>query len=91
MIEVQPIEELRRKKVRQMEITLDREIDPSLFKVPEVAEVEQDGKRLRLPIKGDINPVIRELAKLQLEDLVFEQAHLEDIFIEYYRGEEKGP
>lgn len=91
LVEVQPIEELHRRKVRQMEITFVQEVDPNVFKLPGITVIEQDGKRLRLTIKGDINPVISELAKLPLEDLVFEQAHLEDIFIEYYRGEEKEP
>ena len=50
-----------------------------------VVSSEKDGRKLSLLIKGDINPIIREVAKLDLDDIAFEQSHLEDFFLDFYR------
>ena len=52
---------------------------------PGVVSVEQNGRRLRIGVRGDVIPLLRELDRMGMEDLVYEQAHLESIFLEYYR------
>jgi hypothetical protein len=37
-------------------------------------------------VRGDINPVIRTLARYDVEDLTFSEPNLEDVFLHYYQG-----
>ena len=87
LVAVEQVRELQRLKVRPMEVEF-RGPAPDGFRVPGVEVLARDGPRWRLAIRGDVNPVLRALSRYELEDLVFEQAHLEDVFLEYYRGEE---
>jgi len=54
------------------------------------AEIISSSKEhLVLKFKGDINPFIHMLAGLELTDIEIAHAPLEEIFLEYYRGNEK--
>jgi len=89
LVAVEEVQELRKRRLRQMEVVLAEEIDQDGLNLPGVVSYERDGRRIRLMIRGDINPLLRELAKLDLEDLVFEQPNLEDIFLAYYRPDQE--
>jgi ABC-2 type transport system ATP-binding protein len=85
LVAVEEVEELRRRSIRYMEVEMKAEgavIAPSL---PGVVSVEQKGRRLRIGVRGNVIHLLRELDRLGMEDLVYEQAHLEDIFLSYYR------
>ena len=85
LVAVEEVAELRRRSIRYMEAEMKAEgavIAPSF---PGVVSVEQDGRRLRIGVRGDVIPLLRELDRMGMEDLVYEQAHLENIFLEYYR------
>ena len=87
LVAVEEVQELRKRKLRQLEVVLARDIIDGMPDLPGVVSSEKEGRRLRFLVSGDINPLVRELAKLDLEDLVFEQPHLDDIFLDYYRAE----
>ncbi len=40
---------------------------------------------MKFVFKGDINLLIKELSKLDLDDMILEPPRLEDIFLDYYR------
>ncbi|MBI4299355.1 MAG: ABC transporter ATP-binding protein [Chloroflexi bacterium] len=88
LVTVSNVEELRQEKVRTMKVVLTQEAPDGVFSVPGVMLIERNGRDIRLTVKGDINPLLRELAKLEIEDMIFEQTHLEDIFMGFYRQEE---
>ena len=90
LVTVKEVEELRRLKVRRMDVVLAREVPTGDFQLPGVVSVERNGRNLHFLVQGDINPLLRELAKLDLENLVFEEAHLEDIFLEFYARKGEG-
>ena len=87
LVAVEEVQELRKRKLRQLEVVLARDSIEDVPDLPGVVSSEREGRRLRFLVKGDINQVVRELAKLELEDLVFEQPHLDDIFLDYYRAD----
>ncbi|PZC47989.1 MAG: ABC-2 type transport system ATP-binding protein [Chloroflexi bacterium] len=86
LVAVEQVRELRRRKVRTMEVEFKGQLPPDL-QVEGVEILARGDRWWRLAIKGDINPVLRVLASHDLEDLVFESPHLEDIFLDYYRDE----
>ncbi len=77
------VDALREGKARTMEIEF-RAPPPDGFAVPGAEIAARDGTRLRLAVSGDVNAVIRELAKLDLADLVYERLSLEDLFMGFY-------
>lgn len=86
LVAVEQVRELRRRKVRTMEVEFKGQ-PPAGLQVEGVEILARGDRWLRLAIRGDINPVLRVLAGHDLEDLVFESPHLEDIFLDYYRDE----
>ena len=87
LVAVEEVRELRKRKLRQMELVLATETSDNFQNWPGVVSVERDGRRVRLLVRGEVTPLLREVAKLDLEDMAFEQPDLEDIFLSYYRTE----
>ncbi len=90
LVAVEEVQELRRHKVRKMDV-LFRGQPPDGLQVDGVEVLSRGDHSWSLAILGDINPVLRALAAYDLEDMVFEQAHLEDIFMDYYREGRSAP
>ncbi len=80
------MEELRRGRSRTMWVEF-RGPPPDALRVPGVEVAAREGSWLRLTVSDDINPLLRELASHDLEDMVFERPSLEELFMDYYRGE----
>ena len=85
LVAVEEVGTLRQLRVRSMEVTF-KNSPPEDLRVPGVEVISRNGRRLKLSIRDDINPIIRALAAYDVDDLVFEQPSLEDVFFDYYRG-----
>ncbi len=88
LVTVETVSALRARKTRQMDVVLAEDPPADALRLPGVLSLERQGRHLRFLVQGDINPVLRELAKLEVEDIVFEHASLEDVFLDYYRTNE---
>jgi len=86
LVAVEAVVDLRRRSIRYMEVEMQTDGASITTSLPSVVSVEQIGKHFRIGVRGSIMPLLRELDRLGMEDLVYEQAHLEDIFLDYYRG-----
>ena len=86
LVTVEAVQALRARKLRQMEVVLVRDPPADVLRLPGVLGLETEGRRLKFLVQGDVNPVLRELAKLEVEDMVLERASLEDVFMDYYRA-----
>jgi len=89
LVAVEEVESLQRRKVRFMEVAF-KGTPPDDISVPGVKTISRNGLRWKLSVRDDINPVIRALARYDLEDIVFDQPSLEDIFLEYYSAGKGG-
>ena len=81
------VDELHRRQVRRMEVTLSRDASPDDFAFEGVTVIACEGRRAELEVSGRVGALIGHLAKLPLEDLVFPEASLEDTFTRFYTGE----
>ncbi len=84
LVALDTVQQLRQKKVRRLEIEF-RNVPIDGLDLPGATLLAKDGKRWALAVQGDVNVVIRALAQHDLVDVVFEQASLEDIFLDFYR------
>jgi ABC-2 type transport system ATP-binding protein len=85
---VESVAELSRKKLRKAEFTLASEPDPTLLDFQSASLVRINGLRFHAEIKGDMDLFIKELSRLHLADLQIAHASLEEVFLEFYKGED---
>ena len=90
LVAIEEVQQLRERKLRQLEVVLASDVPDEALALPGVVSREREGRRVRFVVRGDVNALVRSLTKLDLEDLVFDRPHLEDVFLEYYRSEEGG-
>ena len=93
LVAVEEIAELKRKRLRQMELTFSRPVPPSAFDLPGVRGLVQKDKSLCFFLDeapGSLDGVVKRAAQFELLNMHYEQATLEDIFLAYYRRQETG-
>ena len=86
VVALEAIDALRAKVVRKMTVRFAGAAPAGLGEVPGVERCEARGPEATIWVRGDVNPVLRALAAHALEDVVFPEAELEDIFMAYYRA-----
>ncbi|MCH7655546.1 MAG: ABC transporter ATP-binding protein [Chloroflexi bacterium] len=79
------VEDLREGRARTMVVELRTPPDGD-FVVPGAQVLSRDGTTLRLAVKGDVNDVVRALARYDLTDLVYERLSLDELFLDFYGG-----
>jgi len=88
LVTVESVAELSRKKLRHADITLAAEPQTGLLDFKSATLHRIDGLRFKADIKGDMDTFIKELSRLHLADLQISHASLEEVFMEFYEGDE---
>ncbi len=86
LVAVESVGDLRSRMLRRLEVSFRGDAPPGLKTVAGVDRWEIEGRNARLWVRGDVNPVLRLLAREEVERFVFPEAELEDIFLTYYAG-----
>jgi len=84
MVTVEEVDNLKRKRVRHIELYLNREIPIEQIRLDNTEILEVSGKRITLKFSGKTPDLLKQLCDLPLDDIVFPEASLEDTFMEYY-------
>ncbi len=87
LIVEETVASLRARMLRRMEVVFSAPVDLEALRVTGVVDVQADGSRVTLLIRGSPVPALKALLRHPVEDLVFERARLEEIFLEHYRPE----
>jgi len=88
LVGTERIEDLRNKRLRNVEIIFSGEMPDNLGELPGVTGMERAGNRVQLKLKGEIDPLIKMVARYEVADFSVSHASLEDVFLEFYgRGE----
>ncbi len=85
LVAVERIEELGQMKIRRARFTLAAGA-PAPEQLAGFPVYRVDGGGYHAEIRGPIDPFVKELAGLPLEELEISHASLEEIFLEYYRN-----
>lgn len=59
-------------------------IDPTIFNLPGVTNLQSEDSIVHFFFKGDINTVLQKITPLQVSDVIIEEPTLEEIFMHYY-------
>lgn len=87
LIAEESISALKEKMVRRMEVTFVQPLPKEAFCRVNMKILEQDAHRLVLDVSGDINPLLRQIAGYEVENLVFPEPSLEQTFMTFYEKE----
>ena len=94
LVDVETVHDLRSKAIRRIELTFDGPVDPRVFEaVDGVRDVRQEGDhRVELSFDGQMQELLATATeRYRLIDISSEEAALEEIFLAYYRDEERAP
>ncbi len=89
VVAVEAVEDIRARMLRRLEVRFRGTPPEGLAAVPGVTRVETEGASARLWVQGDVNPILRRIAQVDVDRFVFPEAELEDIFLTYYRKEDR--
>lgn len=85
LVALETLESLKKKKVRRLKFVLKEPVED--LKLPGVELQRQKGLSYEYLVQGDLKPLLQELSSLPLEDLIFPEPDLEEVFMAYYRKE----
>jgi len=85
IVTVETIENLKKKRPRRLILTLPVQNSSKPPILPGTQLIEQAGNKFTYLIDGDIRSVLQELAQISIEDILFPEPDLEDIFLTYYQ------
>lgn len=87
MVTTERIEDLRSMRLRNVEVIFADGVPAGLEAMHGVTDLEsQAGNRVQLKFKGDIDELIKKVARHRIADITVSHASLEDIFMEFYGG-----
>ncbi len=87
LVAVEEVESLKRRKRRKMELVLKEEPSDAMLRLPGTQLVRRDGRRLEYLVSGDVAALLKEVAKLPVQDIVSPEPTLEDAFMDFYQPE----
>ena len=86
LVALETLESLKKKKVRRLKFILKEPADE--LKLPGVNLVKQKDLYYEYLVEGDMKPLLQKLSSLPIDDLIFPEPDLEEVFMAYYRKEE---
>ena len=87
LVAVEEVEALKQKKVRRMELHLKDEVPDEALRLPGAELVQRENRVVEFIIRGDIETLLKGVAALPVEDIVFPEATLEEAFLDFYQPE----
>ncbi|MDT8318447.1 MAG: ABC transporter ATP-binding protein [bacterium] len=82
LVALETLEVLKKSVYRRLELTLRKEVEN--LNIPHGRLIKKEGLKYSFLIKGDMDLLLKELARLPVEDLLLPEADLEEIFMAYY-------
>ena len=88
LLALESVQALRQRVVRRVQVRVRGVAPAGLGGVAGVVRAEIRGPDAVLWVQGDVNPVLRAVAALDVERFVFAEPQLEDVFLSFFAGGE---
>lgn len=85
IVSEESIKSLKEKRTHTVSVTFSEKVTKDQIKSPCVKQVEEIDSSLLITCKGEIDPLIKELAKHRVKEIEISRATLEEIFLEFYQ------
>jgi ABC-2 type transport system ATP-binding protein len=89
LVAVERVEDMRHALARKMVVRFAEAPPTAELAVPGVSIVRVDGPLVELTVSGELDPLLRVLARHTVKHLVFPEPDLEEAFVRYYRRAEE--
>lgn len=86
LVSIESVAELKRKKIRHVDLYLTEEIPAERINLSDCEIIEIKGRQVRLKFSGQTPKLLEEIRGLPLEDIALPEASIEDTFMEFYGG-----
>ncbi|MBT8358853.1 MAG: ABC transporter ATP-binding protein [Deltaproteobacteria bacterium] len=86
LVALETLEGLKKKKLKRLQFTLSRPVTG--LDLPGANLVAQKELSYEYLIEGDLQTLLQRLSTLPIEDVIFPEPDLEEVFMAYYRKEE---
>ena len=86
LLALESIEGLRARMLRRASVRFRGPAPVGLARLPGVERAEVSGCEATVWVRGDVNPLLGEVARAGVEQFVFPEPQLEDIFLAYYQS-----
>jgi ABC-2 type transport system ATP-binding protein len=90
LVSVSSVGELQASHWRSVNLVLATPVPAATFDLPDVRVVNAEARDVHLMVRGDVNPLLRRLATLDVRDVSIVTLEIEDVFLGYYTGGEEG-
>ncbi len=84
LIEVAPVQALLGEHWRSVNLVLGEAPEPSALALPNVRVLSATGRDVHLMVRGDVNPLLRRIATLDVRDVAISTPDIEDVFLRFY-------
>jgi len=71
---------------RSVNLVLSHAPAPGAFDLPNVEVASMTARDIHLMVRGDVNPLLRRIAELDVHDVSITTPEIEDIFLRFYDG-----
>lgn len=85
LVGIETINELGKKRLRRVTVRFRDKVSPKEFQFSGVENIEELSDGLILTVRGDVDAVIKKIAKHKIKDIEVSHASLEDVFLEFYK------
>lgn len=85
LIAVEKMNELRAKQYKRCKLIPEETIDIKKFSIEGVSNLAQNGDDIEFLYRGDVNTLVKLLAKYPLRNAWIEEPDLEEVFLHYYQ------
>ena len=86
IVQVSPVQQLVGSHWRSVNLVLADAAPAGAFDMPNVRVVSADARDVHLMVLGDVNPLLRTIAGLEVRDIAITTPDIEDIFLRFYDG-----
>ncbi len=90
LVKVANVQDLAGEHARSINLVLGRTAPPGAFALDGVTVLSSTGQDVHLLVRGDVNPILRHLATLEVRDVAISTPDVEDLFFRYYDGSVAG-
>jgi len=83
IVSIQDVKALKHDNYKKFTIR-GSNLDHGKFEIEGVSELKERKDKVTFFFKGDVNQIVKIIAKLELTDIIIEEPTLEEIFMHYY-------
>ncbi|HEY4634411.1 MAG TPA: ABC transporter ATP-binding protein [Candidatus Limnocylindrales bacterium] len=87
LVDVSTVSDLQASHWRSVNLVLNGPPPPDLFDLPNVEVVSAAARDVHLMVQGDVNPLLRRIATIDVGDVSISTLEIEDVFLRLYEGD----